>query len=272
MLPTLATMSNFVCGFAAIVQIAALRYDAQTLTILNPENLTHAAWLVLLGMLFDGVDGRLARMTGSAGEFGGELDSLCDAVTFGVAPALMVAMLNASAITSALWWRLSWLFGLAFASGAVLRLARFNVENDPDESAHLQFKGLPSPAAAGAIVAPVLLMRFLQSERAVLRWVPEGWVEGLAGAIPYLLPFVALAGAWLMVSQVPYVHVGNRYLRGRRSPGAIARMVIVLIVAVAILPEVALALAFTGYAISGPVGLVLRRRRRAATAGTEPVR
>ncbi len=265
-LPTLATMANFVCGFAAIVQVAALRYDPNSDVILNPDNLTHAAWLVLLGMLFDGVDGRLARMTETAGEFGGELDSLCDAVTFGVAPALMVAMLNASAITPPLWWKISWLFGLAFGCGAVLRLARFNVENEPDESAHMTFKGLPSPAAAGAIVTPVLLMRFLQSERAALRWLPDAFVDGFAAVIPYVLPFVALGCAWLMVSQVPYVHIGNRYLRGRRSPSAIARMLFVLIATVAILPELALCVSFCSYALSGPIAAA-RARWRARRGG-----
>jgi CDP-diacylglycerol--serine O-phosphatidyltransferase len=260
-LPALVTMANCVCGFAAIVQVAALRYDPLTHVIENPENLTHAAWLVLLGMLFDGVDGRVARMTDTAGEFGGELDSLCDVITFGVAPALMVAMLNSSAITPALWWKTSWLFGLAFACGAVLRLARFNVENTPDESSHQSFKGLPSPAAAGAIVTLVLFMRFLQSERSAVAWLPDALVDGIAAAIPYLLPFVAIAGAWLMVSRVRYVHVGNRYLRGRRSPAAIARMVIIAIVFFAILPELALAVVFTGYAASGPVGQLVRRLR-----------
>ena len=141
-IPTLFTLANAACGFAAIVQVASLQFVGGG--IANPENLVRAGWLILLAMVFDALDGRVARMTETTGDFGGELDSLCDAISFGVAPALMTAMVNARAITDPTLSKIAWLFGLAFACGAILRLARFNVENTHDEDAHLSFKGLPS--------------------------------------------------------------------------------------------------------------------------------
>jgi CDP-diacylglycerol--serine O-phosphatidyltransferase len=162
-LPSLFTLGNAVCGFAAIVQVAAVHVNLATHTIENPENFVHAAWLIVLAGLFDGIDGRIARLTQSTGDFGGELDSLCDAVSFGVAPGLMVAMSNARAIAaSQLFAKMSWFFGAWFACAAILRLARFNVENSHDEDAHLSFKGLPSPAAAGTIITTVLFQGFLR--------------------------------------------------------------------------------------------------------------
>jgi CDP-diacylglycerol--serine O-phosphatidyltransferase len=244
-IPTLFTLANAVCGFAAIVQVAALRFDAGG--IVNPENLVHAGWLILLAMFFDAIDGRVARMTETTGDFGGELDSLCDAVSFGVAPGIMTAMVNAKAIADPTLAKIAWLFGLAFACGAFLRLARFNVENTHDEEAHLSFKGLPSPAAAGTVVSTVLFMEFLRE---------QGWT-GAARALAVALPFIALAAGWLMVSTIRYTHLPNRYLRGRKSIRRIAQIVFVAIVLFALFPEVGLFLFAMGFALSGPVGAAL---------------
>jgi CDP-diacylglycerol--serine O-phosphatidyltransferase len=261
-IPSLFTLGNGVCGFAAIVQIASLRFDLATKAIANPENLAHAGWLILLAMVFDGLDGRIARMTKSTGDFGGELDSLCDAVSFGVAPGLLVAMANAKAITSPLFAKIGWLFGLAMCCGAILRLARFNVENTHEDEAHLSFKGLPSPAAAGTVASLALFQSFLRSDREVVSYLAEPAVlHRAADAISFLLPFLALVVGYLMVSTVRYIHLPNRYLRGKKSIRKIARMVFVAIIFFAIFPEVGLALAFLGYAASGPIAAVWRGAR-----------
>jgi CDP-diacylglycerol---serine O-phosphatidyltransferase len=246
-LPTLCTLANGVCGFAAIIQVAAVQYDPVAKTILNPENFVHAGWLILLAMVFDALDGRIARMTQTTGDFGGELDSLCDAISFGVAPAVMVAMMNAQAISSPIFAKVAWLFGAAFACGAILRLARFNVENSHDEESHMSFKGLPSPAAAGAIVSAVLFQGFLRD---------HGWTTA-ASLVATALPFVALAVGYLMVSTLRYTHVPNRYLRGRKSVRKIAQLVFVGLLLFAIFPEPALAFAFAAFAASGPIGRLI---------------
>lgn len=257
-IPSLFTLGNAACGFAAIVQLAAVNFEKGV--ILNPENFVHAAWLILLAMLFDGIDGRIARMTESTGDFGGELDSLCDAVSFGVAPALMVAMANAKAISSPLFAKMSWLFGLAFACGAILRLARFNVENSHDDEAHLSFKGLPSPAAAGTIVSSLLFQGFLR-EHGFLR--AASWVSAA-------LPFLALTAGYLMVSTVRYIHLPNRYLRGRKSIRKIAQLFFLGVIVFALFPEIVLAAGFLGYAASGPIATAIayaRGERPGAFAG-----
>ncbi len=248
-IPSLFTLGNAACGFAAIVQVASLRFDPVARAIENPENLIHAAWLVLLAMLFDVLDGRIARLTATTGDFGGELDSLCDAVSFGVAPALMVAMANSKMIASPLFSKLAWIFGLALACGAILRLARFNVENTHEDEAHLSFKGLPSPAAAGTIVSLLLAQGFLRE---------NGWTAA-AAAITTALPFVALAVGWLMVSTIRYVHLPNRYLRGRKSVRKIAQIFFAGAIALAVAPELAIALGFVGFAFSGPIAALRAR-------------
>ncbi len=268
-LPSLFTIANAICGFAAIVQVASLRFDASARVIANPENLVTAGWLVLLAMVFDMFDGRIARLTRTTGNFGGELDSLCDAISFGVAPGLMVAMINSKAITNPFFAKVAWVCGLAFACGAILRLARFNVENtDHSESAHQAFKGLPSPAAAGTIATLFLLQGFLRSDREALVHLPDSVLAVLrtaAEGITTLLPFVALFVAYLMVSRVRYIHLANRYLRGRRSTRHIAQLVFPALI-FALLPEVMLALGFVAFALSGPIGAAWRRLHGMAAA------
>ncbi len=261
-LPSLFTMGNAVCGFAAIVQVAALQYDPQTATILNPENLTHAGWLLILGMLFDGVDGRIARMTNTTGDFGGELDSLCDAVSFGVAPAVMVVMTNPRLISSELWWRFAWISGLVFVCGAILRLARFNAENQGHaEEAHQHFKGLPSPAAAGLIATLAIFQGYLRNAPELTALFSQAGLDRAADKISLRLPFAAIAGGWLMVSPVRYVHFGNRFLRGRQPAMKLARTVLLSILVFALFPEVALTLLFFGFALSGPFASLLPSAR-----------
>lgn len=269
-IPSLFTLGNAACGFAAIIQVASLEFDPVARTILNPGNLVHAGWLILLAMVFDGLDGRIARMTKSAGQFGGELDSLCDAVTFGVAPGVLVAMANAQAISSPLLAKIGWLFGLAMACGAILRLARFNVENSPDDEAHLAFKGLPSPAAAGTIASLAVLQGFLRSDRTVLSFANPETLRAIADGITVALPFVALAVGYLMVSRIRYVHLPNRYLRGRKSVRKIAQIVFLVILVAAIVPEAGLAVGFLAYALSGPIATAIARGKGVPAA--EPLR
>jgi CDP-diacylglycerol--serine O-phosphatidyltransferase len=258
-IPSLFTLGNAVCGFAAIVQVAALQFANGG--IVNPENLAHAGWLILLAMVFDAIDGRVARMTETTGDFGAELDSLCDAVSFGVAPALMVAMSNAKAISTPIFAKMAWLFGLAHACGAILRLARFNVENSHDEESHLSFKGLPSPAAGGTIVAAVLLQSFFR----------EHGLTVAANVVATLLPFIALTTGYLMVSTVRYVHLPNRYLRGRKSILKIARIFFLGVILFALWPEVGLAFGFLGFALSGPIARAFDVLRGAAVGAAQAV-
>jgi len=157
LLPNLVTVGNGVCGFAALTwlfKVQVVGGEDGTLVFNNAGYFATAAWLVLLGMVFDVFDGKVARMSGGSSALGAQLDSLCDLVTFGLVPAVM--MLRLSMVSSEWWQRVVWFFSLAYFLGATLRLARFTAENEPEESAHVAFKGLPSPGAAGCVASLVL--------------------------------------------------------------------------------------------------------------------
>src|SRR6056297_3402798 len=119
-LPTLLTLGNGVCGLAAIAVATS-----GTLEWENEKQLLVAGILIFAGMLFDALDGSAARMTGQESRFGGELDSLCDAITFGTAPAVLVWRYNDA---QALPLKLTWAIGVLFALCVLIRLAQFNVE------------------------------------------------------------------------------------------------------------------------------------------------
>jgi len=253
-LPSLLTLGNAFCGFLAIAKIV----DGAVALPASPEvfadHLVDAAWLVLLAMVFDALDGKVARMTSASSEFGGQLDSLCDAISFGVAPALLVKFLVEQAVRAEDGLRphprLYLLAGAFFAVCAVLRLARFNVESSDDER-HDSFTGLPSPAAAG-ILASLALVYFHPGEPRALpsltAWINFEMVrESLRRAFPFLLPLLGL----LMVSRLRYAHLFNWLLRERRVFPFLAEVLIVLSF-LAIEPRLTLALGFLVYAILGP--------------------
>jgi CDP-diacylglycerol--serine O-phosphatidyltransferase len=273
LLPSLLTLGNAICGIAAIIKVAKIQW--LDLDPASPyfwaTNLREAALLILFGMVFDLLDGRVARLTRMTSDFGGQLDSLSDAITFGVAPGVVTIMANAEARFPAnpFWTKVAWTFGLAYSCCAIARLARFNVENDHDEKAHLEFKGLPSPAAAGVISTLLLLQSYLGTPRAErnLAIIPHELVEGFATKITYALPFVALGLGYLMVSKFRYVHVANRFLKGRK-PFDYLGLAIMGGVLMSLVPEVMLALGFVGYAVTGP--LFAWRKRAPGPAPANP--
>jgi CDP-diacylglycerol--serine O-phosphatidyltransferase len=271
--PTLLTLGNLVAGFAAIYYAAKPDFDGPW----GLSSLTMAGMLVFIGMFFDGVDGSVARLTQSTSDLGAHLDSLCDVVTFGVAPAFMMLRLVSQYVGPEVQMvilgpeadhalaRVLWGVAAVYVCCTALRLARFNVEVQSDYDDHLVFRGLPSPGAAGAVASLIVLhqhwlaVRDAASESIVFaRWTSFG------------IPFVTLLCAVGMVSSIPYVHVVNRYLRGSHSFAYVVRFAF----AAALLiwwPQETLAFAFTVYALSGPTrGLLGRMRRRLALARTRP--
>ncbi len=291
LVPSLLTLANAVCGIAAIIKVAKIQWAAD-ITAASPyfwaTNLKEAALLILLGMVFDMLDGRVARITKTTSDFGGELDSLSDAITFGVAPGVITIMANAEArfpgspFWTKLAWagasvgrsgmaKLAWVFGIAYACGAVSRLARFNVENSHEEKAHMEFKGLPSPAAAGVVATLVLLQSYLLGTGThVIKPVESSYVLSVGNGITYILPFVALGLGYLMVSKFKYVHIANKYLKGRK-PFYYLRIIFIAAVCLALLPEVFGALLFAGFALTGPINGWKNRLLGTAPAPAPPV-
>ena len=269
-LPTMMTMANLVCGFAAIYY-SARAGEGGGPTPFGWHPLTVAGVLVFLGMAFDAVDGSLARLTHSTSDLGAQLDSLADVVTFGVAPAFMMLRLvslyygpgdGATILgpdTGNLYPRLCWSIAAIYICCTALRLARFNVEtSSASEDAHLWFKGLPSPGAGGAVASLTLLHQHL----VLVTWKAE-LPAGFGSTSSLFIPAATLLCAFAMVSPMRYPHFVNRYLKGRKSLPAMAAMLVVVAIGVWWFHE-ALAIGMTGYALSGPIGSLFQRRPPAA--------
>jgi CDP-diacylglycerol--serine O-phosphatidyltransferase len=184
--------------------------------------------LILWAVVADALDGKIARLTGTASEFGGELDSLADAISFGVAPALLV---NAWAFEPIA--RYGWLAAFVFVVCGTMRLARFNVQRQVVDSRY--FVGLPIPAAAGQMAALALFL-------------PESVT--LAGAALAVLGMMVTL-SMLMVSTLRYPSFKKVDLHTRRSY-LVVLAIALLIVSVKMHPEWVLLAMASVYTLSGP--------------------
>jgi len=274
-LPSLATLGNAICGFGSMY-VAAL-VDAGGSNDPWRDFFAHhhfviAAYLIFIAMIFDAVDGRLARFTRHTTDFGGQLDSLADVISFGAAPAFLSLQVFRSGIlgdsdTSHLFppilSRLVWAIGALYLGCAAIRLARFNVSNDHGEQHHFSFLGLPSPGAGGAVAAWILMQQDL-----LIQAHGAGICLTLSHICLVLLPLLVLATGLLMVSHIRYPHLVNRYLRGRRSLGRLVSVMVILLFFV-VAHRYALGIGMVIYVIWGVTGSsYLRLRRRSAP--TEP--
>lgn len=255
-LPTLLTLGNLVCGFAAI-HFASKPIGPSN--VFGWSTLTVAGALVFVGMLCDGFDGFAARITRTASEFGAQLDSMADMVTFGVAPAFMVLRLVSyyyggpehytgilGPDADNIYGKLMWGVAAFYICCTALRLARFNAETPSTlEQDHRYFRGLPSPGAGGTIASLTLLQQHLTVVR-FHELPPDGFEKTSA----LLLPLVTVLVSAAMISRLRYSHLINRYLRGRQPFAFVAWMILPIVFAIWWF-QVALACAFTAYAISG---------------------
>jgi CDP-diacylglycerol--serine O-phosphatidyltransferase len=262
-LASLCTLANALCGFGAItLTTKALLVSHDTFR----NDIRWAGYLVILAMVFDALDGRLARFARATSDFGGQLDSLCDAISFGVAPAFLMNRVVVQGLYDVMpgghveLLRIVWVCGAVYLGCAIIRLARFNVENVHDEEAHLSFKGLPSPAAAGAMVSPIIVLANCWQDVAP---------SYAACVMLWTLPVLAIILGLLMVSNLRYFHLLNQFVRGRRP---ISHLVLVLMaIAMGFLfQEVILPIGFGAYALSGPVWTVWRRISERGAAGPAP--
>jgi CDP-diacylglycerol--serine O-phosphatidyltransferase len=247
-----------VSGFAAIYVAAMVAAsgspsrDPWAIFFAN-HGFAAAAYLIFLAMLFDAIDGRLARFTRHTTDFGGQLDSMADVISFGVAPAFVALRLfRADGPDWSLpLTRLVWAMAALYVCCAATRLARFNVSNQHGEQHHFSFLGLPSPGAAGAVASLILMEQEMARQS----------LDFLAHTCLVLLPLVVLGTGLLMVSHVRYPHFVNRYLRGRRSIGRLILIVgIVLLMVVA--HQYVLGIGTLTYAAWGPASWLMTRMRR----------
>jgi CDP-diacylglycerol--serine O-phosphatidyltransferase len=206
LLPSLFTTASIAAGFYAILQTV-------TASASEPWHLDFAAKAIGFAVFFDGLDGRIARMTHTDSEFGKELDSLADVVTFGVAPALLAWMWGFHLLPAAIdpemrtkIVQLGSIFCFAFLMAGAGRLARFNISTNPQPSnpgrpGKKYFVGLPIPAGAGVIAA---IVHFTSGVP-----IASGWT-----ALSWLLMVVAIA--YLMVSSWRFYSFKDIDFRSRR--------------------------------------------------------
>lgn len=257
MLPSMITLVNGICGFAAIGAVAK-----------GPEHFGLAAYLIFYAMIADVLDGRVARISNTTSSFGGQLDSMCDVISFGVAPAFMMLRVlqahrqeligSAEAMVGDFFTRFIWVTALVYLCCAIIRLARFNVENEEDESAHMAFTGLPSPAAAGVVAALIMFSRHLATDSAF----QTHFFEGVYTALMYILPFATLSCGLLMVSRIRYLHLFNRLFRGSKSMNYLFFTLFVVGMIWLCKLELSLVLTFSAFAYSGPIRWAWRKVRR----------
>ena len=233
LLPNLFTTAAFFSGFYAIVAATNDKFE-------------QAAVAVLIAMILDGVDGRVARMTNTQSAFGAEYDSLADLASFGLAPALVMYEWSLVWMRDISWQmgKLGWLAAFIYAVAAALRLARFNTKASSTDKRY--FQGLPSPSAAAVMIGMV--------------WVC--FDAGIKGAdVVYLAwPLTVITGV-LMVSKVSYYSFKEIDFQNK-VPFFVILVVVLIFVFAAIDPPVVLFTGFFLYTLSGPLIAVVRRLRK----------
>ena len=228
LLPNILTICGLFAGFYAIIASGKGIYD-------------NAAIAIFIAMIMDSLDGRIARLTNTVTDFGIQLDSLADMVSFGVAPALVTYHWALSSLG-----KLGWLSAFVYAVAVVLRLARFNVQVRKIDKRY--FQGLPCPPAAGVIAGMV--------------WTCSNFdLSGLAVSIA-AAAITVLTGI-LMVSKLRYRSFKDIDFKNN-VPFFTILLLVLIIVLVSIDPAQILFVVFSLYALSGPVMTFwqLRKRRR----------
>jgi CDP-diacylglycerol--serine O-phosphatidyltransferase len=217
LLPNLLTTAGLFSGFFAIVSSMNGRFEA-------------AAVAIFVAMIFDGLDGRVARMTNTQSEFGAEYDSMADMVSFGVAPALVAYNWGLTGLG-----KIGWLAAFIYVAGAALRLARFNTQLGIADNRY--FQGLASPAAA-ALVAGLI-------------WVGVEYdINGQDYGI--IVAIVTGVSGLLMVSNFKYNSFKEVNLHGK-VPFVALLLIMLIFVVVATEPALVLFIVFALYALAGPI-------------------
>jgi CDP-diacylglycerol--serine O-phosphatidyltransferase len=227
LLPNLFTTAALFAGFYAIVMAMNDRFD-------------NAAVAIFVAMVFDTVDGRVARLTHTQSAFGAEYDSLSDMVCFGAAPALVMYEWALKDLG-----RFGWIAAFVYCAGCALRLARFNTNIEVVDKRF--FQGLPSPAAA-ALVAGFL---WLASDNKI----PVG-----AYGLPWVAAFLTLYAGITMVTNVPFYSFKDINLR-RSVPFTVILLIVIAFVLISSDPPIVLFLLFVAYGLSGYVYWLWRKRR-----------
>jgi len=228
LLPNVLTTFGLFAGFFAIILATKGHY-------------ADAAIAIFIAMLFDGLDGRVARLTNTQSSFGEQYDSMADMLSFCVAPALLVYFWQFSDLG-----KIGWLGAFVYTAAGALRLARFNTQIGVDDKRY--FQGLPSPAAAALVAGMV-------------------WTKQSIGVTDYdqyltLVSWFILVGAGvLMVSNVRYYSFKDINLKGRSSFKLLLISTLIIIV-ITLWPSAILFIFFLAYALSGLIMTMVEVRKK----------
>ena len=221
LLPNLLTTASLFSGFFAIISAIKGNYQA-------------AAVAIVIASVFDGLDGRVARLTGTTSKFGVEYDSLADLVSFGMAPAILCYLWGLQG-----FGRLGWLAAFLYVATTALRLARFNTLSTGSKR---YFMGLPCPSAACMVATTVLLFQYF----------------GILGSVRHVaVLFMVYALSFLMVSAVRYYSFKEMTWFQRHPFSGMVGLIMALVV-VALEPSVTLFVLLLTYVASGPLWLTAR--------------
>ncbi|MDC9726669.1 MAG: CDP-diacylglycerol--serine O-phosphatidyltransferase [Candidatus Thioglobus sp.] len=231
LLPNILTTFGLFAGFFAIILATKGQY-------------ADAAIAIFVAMLWDGLDGRVARLTNTQSAFGEQYDSMADMVSFGVAPALLMYFYLFEGLS-----QVGWIGAFIYVAAGALRLARFNTQIGVQDKRY--FQGLPSPAAAALIAGLV-------------------WTKEMIGPSAYDDQYLVI-GAWiilvsagiLMVSNVRYYSFKEVNFKGRSSFKLLLLATLILIV-VSLWPSAILFIFFFTYAVSGLVLTTIEVRKKRA--------
>ncbi len=224
-LPNMFTSASLFGGFYAIIAAIQGRFVA-------------ASTAILISCVFDLLDGKVARFTGTESDFGKEYDSLSDLVAFGVAPGVLAFQWALEPLG-----RLGWLACFTYVICGALRLARFNIQKEI--VAPNRFKGLPIPAAAGSIASLILFTD-------AIGWIPES-PHIFVFALVYVLSF-------LMVSTIDYASFKELELK-KQKPFSVLVGTILICIVITYRPKILLFLMLASYLVSGPIQALFRHRR-----------
>lgn len=266
-LPAMFTLCNGIAGFIAIHYATKQGVVSSGDAFLADasHNLCIAAWLLAVAMVFDMLDGRVARMTRTTSDFGAQLDSLCDMISFGAAPAVIMVRASVAILRQEYFFlsleRLILCIAAVYVACAAIRLARFNVETDADESAHMNFSGLPSPGAAACVGATVLC--FMKVYDLQISWLDQ---KAVFVSMSFFLPVVTLCSALLMVSRIKYPHIINQYLRGKKPLNYLVVVILLVVLCVSLSIQVALGIICVIFTLTPPIKALRRRMMQRKTA------
>jgi len=254
-IPNFLTICNSLCGFAAILLLMTAYKQTPTAAL---KICTISSWMIFSAMIFDVFDGLAARLLNAASLHGIQMDSLSDMVTFGVTPAVMIAIICQCFFDWAMpVWKLAYIYLLCsvYLGGAALRLATYNVhatlkseaKNESKNKNSDKFSGLPSPGAAAAICVALFFL-----------WDNQGNMDKFLPLAGWLLPAYAAVLGLLMTSTIPYIHAGKWLMSIRRNRKKLP-LVVAMLAVIAVFRLDGLAFLTLAYIFSGPVMLLFEK-------------